>query len=134
MKGKKINRKEVYNKYDGHCAYCGEKITPKQMQVDHIIPQSRFHQFVRKVKYHVDDIQNLNPACRICNYWKHNFTVEQFRREISKQPERLIRDNGKVRFALRYKVVEITNNPIVFYFEKLSKKIKHSINNNIDKL
>ena len=31
----KINREEVYNKCGGHCAYCGNDITIKQMQIDH---------------------------------------------------------------------------------------------------
>lgn len=34
---KKI-RKEVYRKYDGHCAYCGREIAYKDMQVDHFLP------------------------------------------------------------------------------------------------
>lgn len=35
---KKI-REVVYNKYNGHCAYCGKKIAYKDMQVDHFKPQ-----------------------------------------------------------------------------------------------
>ncbi len=27
----KINRKLVYDKYDGHCAYCGEKINYEEL-------------------------------------------------------------------------------------------------------
>ena len=38
MAKKKIDREEVYNKCDGHCAYCGNEITIKQMQIDHIEP------------------------------------------------------------------------------------------------
>ncbi len=30
----KIDRKSVYEKFDGRCAYCGREITIKQMQVD----------------------------------------------------------------------------------------------------
>lgn len=33
---KKI-RKQVYQKYNGHCAYCGSKLEYKDMQVDHVI-------------------------------------------------------------------------------------------------
>ena len=115
-----IFRKKIYQKYNGHCAYCGEKIEYDEMKVDHIRPKSLFYigSIHRIPKYDVDDIQNLNPACRICNYWKHNFTVEQFRHEISQQVERLTRDSGKFRFALKYKVIEVTNSPVVFYFER----------------
>ena len=34
----KAMRQKVYDKYDGHCAYCGRKIKMREMQVDHIIP------------------------------------------------------------------------------------------------
>lgn len=37
-----MNRKRlrelVYQKFDGHCAYCGKKIELKDMQVDHFVP------------------------------------------------------------------------------------------------
>jgi 5-methylcytosine-specific restriction endonuclease McrA len=39
----KINREEVYNKCGGHCAYCGNDITIKQMQIDHKEPLFRNH-------------------------------------------------------------------------------------------
>ena len=39
----KINREEVYNKCGGHCAYCGNNITIKQMQIDHKEPLFRNH-------------------------------------------------------------------------------------------
>jgi len=35
----KKQRIKVYEKYNGHCAYCGKKIEYKDMQVDHIDPQ-----------------------------------------------------------------------------------------------
>ena len=31
-------RIRVYEKYNGHCAYCGRAIQYKVMQVDHIVP------------------------------------------------------------------------------------------------
>ena len=31
-------RKQVYAKYNGHCAYCGCELEYKDMQVDHVIP------------------------------------------------------------------------------------------------
>lgn len=38
MRIDKQKREAVYAKYDGHCAYCGEKIAYKDMQVDHFKP------------------------------------------------------------------------------------------------
>ena len=37
----KKQREVIYDKYNGHCAYCGKKIEYKDMQVDHVIPQRR---------------------------------------------------------------------------------------------
>ena len=37
----KSDREKVYDKYSGHCAYCGKPITLQSMQVDHIIPKAR---------------------------------------------------------------------------------------------
>ena len=33
---KKEIRENIYNKYNGHCAYCGREIAYKDMQVDHL--------------------------------------------------------------------------------------------------
>lgn len=35
----KSERTAIYNKYSGHCAYCGKEIEYKDMQVDHLIQQ-----------------------------------------------------------------------------------------------
>ena len=114
----KIDRRAVYDKYDGHCAYCGEKIEFKKMQVDHIISKSRFHINHRIIEYHHNDSKNLNPACRVCNYWKHNFTVDEFRKEILLQVGRLRKYNGKFRFAEKYGLILETNAFYLFYFER----------------
>ena len=37
----KDKRLKVYNKFDGRCAYCGQKIEYKDMQVDHIFAKDR---------------------------------------------------------------------------------------------
>lgn len=67
---KKI-RELVYAKFNGHCAYCGREIAYKDMQVDHIYAQ---------YKGGSDDIDNLLPSCRACNFRKGTLSVEQFRR------------------------------------------------------
>lgn len=57
---KKI-RQQVYDKCNGHCAYCGREIAYSDMQVDHIHPQ---------YKGGKDDFENLLPSCRMCNFRK----------------------------------------------------------------
>ena len=34
----KSERQQIYDMFNGHCAYCGCEITLKQMQADHIEP------------------------------------------------------------------------------------------------
>jgi len=111
----KIDRKLVYDKLNGYCAYCGERIKFKDMQVDHIIPKARFH--VGHFCYHVDSIQNLNPACRICNNWKSVHMVDEFRHEISQQVIRLRKYSAQFRLAERYGLIRNTKEPVIFYFE-----------------
>lgn len=126
----KINRQEVYNKCGGHCAYCGEEITLKQMQVDHIIPVSSYQEYIKKkigipdfllhlTEIDVNHIDNLFPTCRVCNKWKSFHYLELFRKEISEQVRRLNDYSSNYRMAKRYGQVNETIQPIVFYFERV---------------
>lgn len=64
-----INRKEVFEKYDGRCAYCGKELTEETMWIDHIISNSRREEFgLTKEEFHHPD--NINPSCRYCNVIK----------------------------------------------------------------
>lgn len=63
----KAERFQVYNKYGGHCAYCGKKIGYKDMQVDHIDPmatekQIRYYQSLCRQLGQApeDDFENLD--------------------------------------------------------------------------
>ncbi len=103
-------RQQVYHKYNGHCAYCGEKIAYKDMQVDHIQAKHRGGK---------DCIENYNPACRSCNHRKDTFDIETFRSEIKKTHERLLRDNITYRIANRFGFLGKLKEEIVFYFETL---------------
>ena len=41
MKRERFNhktRENVYEKCNGHCAYCGVEISMSEMQIDHVIP------------------------------------------------------------------------------------------------
>jgi len=124
----KINRNQVYVKYKGHCAYCGEEINIKDMQVDHIIPKRNFETSIKNnfripsfLKHlTLDDmnhIDNLNPTCRVCNNWKGSHYLELFRSEISEQVKRLNERSSNYRMAKKYGQLKETIKPIVFYFE-----------------
>lgn len=105
----KEQRMEVYNKYDGHCAYCGMAIDYKDMQVDHMKPLRLGG---------ADDMSNYMPACRTCNHYKRGNTLEGFREMIEAIPYKLRRDSYIYRVGLLYRMVVGYEKSIRFYFEK----------------
>ena len=118
---KKEIRKQAHEKCGGRCAYCGEEVTLKTMQVDHIRAKRIFNVGSRSdiPDYDVDDMRNLNPSCRPCNNLKHWYTVEQFREIIETQVEKARRYSVNFRTGERFGLIQSEDRPIVFYFEKL---------------
>lgn len=108
MKITKEQRRQVYDKFGGHCAYCGKEIAYKEMQIDHVEAQYLGGS---------DDVNNLMPACRACNFRKQTFSVEQFRQEIKKQCDNLCK-TFQARMSLSYGLIERIDKPIIFYFER----------------
>ena len=107
----KIDRHAVYEKYGGRCAYCGNSIEFKDMQVDHIFPQRLGG---------TDDFGNLNPSCRLCNHYKRANKLETFRSMIEAIPRKL--DKIYIyRVGKRYGLVEDDIIPVQFYFEKVAE-------------
>ncbi len=66
-----IDRRAVYDKFGGRCAYTGTPLKD-DWQVDHIVP---------KEQGGTDDINNLYPAQRIVNHYKRC----RFTRKISRR-------------------------------------------------
>lgn len=119
---KKI-REAVYNKYNGHCAYCGKELTPKGWQLDHLIPYQR----ERWKKYSEEEIEcfeNYMPACRRCNHYKRAHSLEVFRRYIKEIPEKLKETNYIYKVGLDYGIIEEHPWNGLFYFEWLEKNCK----------
>lgn len=77
----KLTRLKVYQKYKGHCAYCGCKLALKDMQVDYI-PGIYFYNGA-------NDIEKYNPVCRMCNLYKLPMPIEDFRGQLGKLTSRL---------------------------------------------
>ena len=130
---KKELREKVWNKFKGHCAYCGKKIAYEDMQVDHIVPchhdltaaQKRFIRERQKEKKFVypnigsDDFDNLNPSCRRCNYHKSNLSLEDFRKVIQDKIN-VLNDSWHFKIAVDFGLIEIKENvEVKFYFERL---------------
>ena len=106
-------REAVYNKYNGHCAYCGRLIDYKDMQVDHFIPKRNGE------KETVDDFENLMPACRACNHYKRAHDLETFRKYIEKIPDKL-NDNYIYKIGVLFGLIEEKRQSVKFYFEKIA--------------
>lgn len=100
-------RKDVYLKYSGHCAYCGKEIEPSEMQVDHLVPLYLGGK---------DEADNWMPSCRMCNHYKSTYTLEKLRGQLSRLPEQLDR-SFDFRLAERYGLVSKNPRPVFFYFE-----------------
>ena len=105
----KVERQQVYQKYGGHCAYCGKEIEIKDMQVDHMIPLRLGG---------ADEMSNYMPACRQCNHYKRGNSLEGFRKMIEQIPAKLERDSYIYRVGINYGNVIPHEMPIVFYFER----------------
>jgi hypothetical protein len=111
----KETRKLVFAKYDGHCAYCGCLLTMSSMQIDHINAFSFGGS---------DDIANLNPACRKCNWSKHNQGIEQLREEIGRYLVSLNKYDHDYQMAKKYGLIKETDQPVRFYYEDHPSKVK----------
>ena len=114
----KEKRMPIYNKFGGHCAYCGTKIDYKDMQVDHIVSK-RFSEYMCNKE--MNNMENLNPSCRQCNRYKMANEIEIFREMLTTLHVRL----EKIfiyRLAKKYGIVKENVWDGKFYFEREEKK------------
>jgi 5-methylcytosine-specific restriction endonuclease McrA len=120
----KINREQVYKKYNGHCAYCGREIKIKEMQVDHLEAKANTRAIGKDMdgKYIYPDINrfdNLMPSCRRCNHYKRAERLETFRHQIKTLHER-IKKFYIVKVAIDFGLIDFKEWDGLFYFEKLT--------------
>lgn len=113
MKRRKLTKEErltVYDKCHGYCAYCGNPLEYKDMQVDHVTPLYNGG---------ADGLSNMLPACRSCNHYKSTLSLDKFRRMIDSIPNTLYRDSATYRIGRRFGKVTDNSRKTVFWFEKL---------------
>lgn len=110
-------REAVYYKYDGHCAYCGKKLTTKDFQVDHLVPIQR-ERFGKYTEEQLERFTNYMPSCRRCNHYKRAHSLETFRRYIEEIPEKLRDSNYIYKVGIDYGLIKEYPKKIVFYFEQ----------------
>lgn len=125
MKLSKAQREQLKNKFGGHCAYCGCDLGAK-WHADHIEAVDRVMADCEKRgvkttsqmhKPHLDNIENMNPACVPCNLNKSSMPLEGWRGVLAGYRKALIRDSHTFRHSLRFGLVEFTEKPVVFFFE-----------------
>ena len=75
-------RQAIFQKYHGHCAYCGRPLKMKAMTVDHLVPKSKGG-LVPKSKGGGNCIENLMPSCSDCNTTKAADNLEMLRISLS---------------------------------------------------
>ena len=128
MSKAKALRERVYQKYNGHCAYCGTSIEYKQMQIDHYLPQCREKFYAHRCKKDVHAEENLMPSCRRCNHYKRGRTPRQFRELMASLHERL-QQIYILKVAVDFGIATIKPFDGNFYFEKLLQRKEQKISN-----
>ena len=113
-------REAVYQKYGGHCAYCGKKIDYKDMQVDHLIPIQR-ERFGKYTEEQIECFENYMTVDRRCNHYKRAHSLETFRRYIEEIPKKLA-ENYICKVGIDYSLVEFYPHKIKFYFEMIEEE------------
>lgn len=121
---KEQQREFIYNKYNGHCAYCGCELQ-KGWHIDELLPVRRNFKW-NKTRYVHDGtyehperlhIDNQMPSCPSCNINKHSMSLEEFRSLITGFMKHLNEVSTQYKIAKRYGLVKETIKPVIFYFE-----------------
>ena len=103
------DRRSVYNLTGGRCAYCGQELAFRDIQVDHVVP------------LHLggaDEAFNMFPACRSCNHYKRGMELERWRAQLEAIPATLARDCYTYRQGVRFGLVKPVSQKVEFYSKK----------------
>ena len=95
------------------------------MQIDHLVPKYRTlsDEALRELGLQrgSDDIDNLMPACRPCNYRKGSLSLENFRNALQRG-QICCRRDFTYRMMVQYGLVVEMPAEVEFYFEKKEKR------------
>ena len=112
----------VHQKYDGKCAYCGQELAYKDMQIDHLVPICRtyYDEEIYIGEKCINNFDNLMPSCSMCNRYKSCFDIENLRKGLITLHKR-VESNWHFRMGVKYGI--IPSNEIIpfdgkFHFEK----------------
>lgn len=119
MKLTELQRKELKQKFGGHCAYCGSVLGEK-WHADHLEAVVRDLVTGKPEKPENDVIENLMPACSDCNWNKRSMSLESWRDLLAHYRDvQVPRDCSQIRHLMRFGLVEFIQKPVVFYFEQV---------------
>ena len=124
MKRKPIPKKTrelVWHKYGCKCAYCGCDLEYKDMQVDHKNSVA-YARWGKNPVEELDDISNLMPSCRMCNYYKSVSDIERFRKKLLKTLSETSVASFQTRLAIKYGMVVVQEWDGKFWFEKYEEE------------
>ena len=140
----KKEREKLRMMFGGKCAYCGCQLPEKGWHADHVEPVVRCYQYgemvtsefgftsyqsygdgKKKIKRldnpagHRKD--NFWPSCMPCNINKSSMPIEVWRKFLVEGPESLASYNARFKHMLRFGVVTVNPEPLLFWFERYEK-------------
>ena len=108
-------KSEIIDKSDGKCFYCGITLDDDLIEFDHVHPFSKGGK---------DNFENLVAACYLCNSYKSDKTLEEFRESLinfkEKHKKTLVGVGYHVRIARHYEMLEGYFDGL-FHFEQKTK-------------
>lgn len=124
--GSKKQRAALRAKFGGRCAYCGGLLD--KMQADHLAPVTRITMDPwsrplpaaerRLLNPERNVVDNMMPACPPCNNSKGGYSLEGWRDLISRSAEIVAREKPIFRAGVRFGRITVSQEPVVFYFER----------------
>lgn len=100
----RLQRLNLYNSYEGHCAFCGREINYRDMVACSI------------TGYHL-------PCCKTCSNSSYKLDLEGFRSKISNSIKQFYNSHiGNLLYCYSGLDSQLNEN-IIFYFEKENNKI-----------
>lgn len=108
-------KSEIIDKSGGKCFYCGITLDDDLIEFDHVHPFSKGGK---------DNFENLVAACYLCNSYKSDKTLEEFRESLinfkEKHKKTLVGVGYHVRIARNYEMLEGYFDGL-FHFEQKTK-------------
>lgn len=118
MRLTKAQRRDLFAKFGGKCAYCGCPLG-ERWHADHIESVGRMDWLGREpMRPERHTVENHNPSCAPCNISKGPMPLEAWRDWLAGHVNSLNRHHSIYRLCKAFGLVAETGAPVVFYFER----------------